>query len=85
MSLPEAGGALLHAGPERLVPSVPGEEARQPAGDGVCAESLQTGPPGPLGISQGAPRTAGEKPARPHTAPTQEQGSWGPLTFRGVQ
>uniref|UniRef100_I3LFU3 Uncharacterized protein n=1 Tax=Sus scrofa TaxID=9823 RepID=I3LFU3_PIG len=47
VSLPEAGGALLHAGPERLVPSVPGEEARQPAGDGVCAESLQTGPPGP--------------------------------------
>uniref|UniRef100_A0A8D0UTN7 RING-type domain-containing protein n=1 Tax=Sus scrofa TaxID=9823 RepID=A0A8D0UTN7_PIG len=39
-SLPEAGGALLHAGPERLVPSVPGEEARQPAGDGVCAEEL---------------------------------------------
>uniref|UniRef100_A0A452UIM0 Uncharacterized protein n=1 Tax=Ursus maritimus TaxID=29073 RepID=A0A452UIM0_URSMA len=35
--LPAAGAALLRTSEERLVPSVPGAEARQPARDGVCA------------------------------------------------
>uniref|UniRef100_A0A8C7BJA4 Ring finger protein 213 n=1 Tax=Neovison vison TaxID=452646 RepID=A0A8C7BJA4_NEOVI len=45
-ALSAAGGALLQAREKRLAPRVPGEEARQPARDGVGAAPLRTGPAG---------------------------------------
>lgn len=60
--LPAAGGALLPAREERLAPGVPGEEARQPARDGVSAASLQTGPAGAVGAPPGGCGAAGEDP-----------------------